>query len=468
MTGSTPVTLADLLTGIIIFGATGSGKTTGPGKWLAIGILKHPMRMGMLILCAKPGEAEQWIAWAKAAGRINDVRLFGIGRNSVFNFMDLEANHPSGGGSTQNIVEFLMELTAASAPEGAFDGAGENQFFYDSARYLLTNTIDLLRLAQMPITMDAIRDIIMNAPRSAKEAADPKWAETSPCFKALAKAFTSIDPKNADQVALHRECENWFLREYPVISDKTRGIINLCVSMVVRTFLVPPLRALFSGTTNMQPEDIFNGYIIIIDIPTQTYFKAGELAQIAWKRCFQNAVLRHRMKNPRPVVLWADEAQAFITRFDAEYQAVARSQRAATVYLTQTREGLRDKLGNDAAVDSLLANLQQKFFCQNGSIETNEYASRLLGSRYIDVDSTNVSAHFGQQFNQQQNGGMHGGSSTSEQQRHYVEESEFARLLKGGHANNYRVSCIYYQGGNTFPLGDERVPYLRLTFDQRK
>jgi len=38
----------------------------------------------------------------------------------------------------------------------------------------------------------------------------------------------------------------------------------------------------------------------------------------------------------RPVFLWADEAQNFISDFDAEYQAVARSAGGCTVYLGQS------------------------------------------------------------------------------------------------------------------------------------
>ena len=87
--------------------------------------------------------------------------------------------------------------------------------------------------------------------------------------------------------------------------------------------------------------------------------------------------------------LWADEAQNFVTDFDAEYQAVARSAGGCTVYLTQNRESYRRVLGNSDAVDSLLGNLQAKFFCQNSG-ETNEWAAKLLGERWMDVTSTNV------------------------------------------------------------------------------
>ena len=91
----------------------------------------------------------------------------------------------------------------------------------------------------------------------------------------------------------------------------------------------------------------------------------------------------------RPVFLWADEAQNFVTEFDAEYQAVARSAGGCTVYLTQNRESYRRVLGNSDAVDSLLGNLQAKFFCQNSG-ETNEWAAKLLGERWLNVTSTNV------------------------------------------------------------------------------
>lgn len=73
--------------------------------------------------------------------------------------------------------------------------------------------------------------------------------------------------------------------------------------------------------------------------------------------------------------LRADEAQNFVTNFDAEYQAVARSAGGCSVYLTQNRESYRLVLGNNDAVDSLLGNLQCKMFCQNAG-DTNEWAAK--------------------------------------------------------------------------------------------
>jgi hypothetical protein len=111
------------------------------------------------------------------------------------------------------------------------------------------------------------------------------------------------------------------------------------------------LRKLFSTDTNIKPEDAFNGKIIIVDLAVQDFRLAGKVASLAWKYCFQVAVLRRTPPTEpdtylRPVFLWADEAHNFVTDFDAEFQAVARSAGGCTVYLTQNRESYRRVLGN--------------------------------------------------------------------------------------------------------------------------
>jgi hypothetical protein len=59
-------TIADATAGVSVFGATGSGKTSGAGKLLAHAYLKNGF--GGLVLCAKPQERQQWEAWAREPG----------------------------------------------------------------------------------------------------------------------------------------------------------------------------------------------------------------------------------------------------------------------------------------------------------------------------------------------------------------------------------------------------------------
>src|SRR5208282_1375829 len=101
--------LSDALTGVCCFGATGSGKTTGPAKHLAYGYLANDF--GGLVLCAKKEECRQWKKWAAECGRSEDLIIIDKSAKFRFNFMDWEASRPEeGGGLAINIVSLLDEI----------------------------------------------------------------------------------------------------------------------------------------------------------------------------------------------------------------------------------------------------------------------------------------------------------------------------------------------------------------------
>lgn len=449
--------LADALTGVCVFGATGSGKTSGIAKHLALGYLANDF--GGLVLCAKKEERQQWQQWARDTGREADLVVVNGGGQARFNFLDWEAARAGeGGGLTINIVALLDEIAGAIAGSaGKDEGGGDNKFFDDALHHLLTNLVDLPIFAGLPVSLPLLRSIVTTAPTTLKDLQDPDWQKTSTCAAIIAEAEQKLDKQNKDLIADFEECKNYWLREFPVLSDKTRSIIVLSFSMLVRPFITRPLRKLFSSDTTVTPEDAFHGKIIIVDLPVQEYRLAGRVANLAWKYCFQVAVLR-RMQPPkgylRPVFLWADEAQNFVSDFDAEYQAVARSAGGCTVYLTQNRESYRRVLGNDDAVDSLLGNLQAKFFCQNSG-DTNEWAAKLLGERWVSISGTSVSR------NEQ---GASGGVSRTEQRRYFVEPARFTTLKRGGDVYGFQVETIVYKGGHLF---DDGLPFRLLTFNQR-
>ena len=60
-------TLEDAFQGTVIFGSTGSGKTSGSGQLLALKFLKAGF--GGLVLCVDIEEANLWRSYLKAAGR---------------------------------------------------------------------------------------------------------------------------------------------------------------------------------------------------------------------------------------------------------------------------------------------------------------------------------------------------------------------------------------------------------------
>jgi len=461
--------LADALTGVCVFGATGSGKTSGPAKHLAYGYLAAGF--GGLVLCAKKEERRQWQRWAADTGREKDLIIVDAAGKWRFNFLNWEASRPeASGGLTINIVAIMDEIAGAVATaEGRSEnGGGVNKFWEDALHHLNTNLVSLLVFAGVEVSLPMMRSVVNTAPRSLQQVLDPEWLEKSDCAKILYGADKITLEASDDIRADFEECRNYWLIEYPTLSEKTRSIITLTFSMLVLPLITRPLRRLFSEDTNVRPEDAFNGKIIIIDLPVQDYRLAGRIANLAWKYCFQVAVLRRSPPTEpntflRPVFLWADEAQNFVSDFDAEYQAVARSAGGCTVYLTQNRESYRRVLGNADAVDSLLGNLQAKFFCQNSG-ETNEWAAKLLGERWINVTSTNVGSS-----SQEKGDRATSGVSRSEQRRYYVEPSVFTLLKRGGPLKKFQVQAIVYNGGHAFqsPTDDELLPYKLLTFNQK-
>ena len=88
--------------------------------------------------------------------------------------------------------------------------------------------------------------------------------------------------------------------------------------------------------------------------------------------------------------------------------------------------------------------------------DTNEWAAKLLGERWIQVSGTNVS---------RSDQGASGGVSRSEQRRYFVEPSRFTTLKRGGDVYGLQVECIVYKGGHLF---DDGQPFRLLTFNQQK
>lgn len=180
--------------------------------------------------------------------------------------------------------------------------------------------------------------------------------------------------------------------------------------------------------------------------------------------------MERRKDNPndlgRPVFLWADECQYFISRHDALFQATARSSRAGTVYLTQSIPSLVAAVGAEqegrALVDSLLNNLVTKIFHANSDATTNEYATKLIGKelRKFRTEGRSVGSNPNSLLPS-----FTRSSGYSEQLDDVIHLTEFSSLRKGGKENGYVVNGVIVQMGRTF--GPERQRWCLVSFNQR-
>lgn len=447
-------TLRDAFEGVQIFGATGSGKTSGSGAALARSYLRAGF--GGLVLCAKPEERALWERYARATGRSNDLIVIGKGANWRFNFLDYELRRKGeGAGLTENLVNLLTNIVEIA--EGNAEHSGDDRFWERAMKELLRNAIDLISVAKGTLMLEDITRLITDAPQTPLQADDDGWKATSYCWQLITQAAARPDKTARETHDLDTAARYWHAT-FPRLSDRTRTNVVATFTSVADTIQHGLPWELFGTTTTIVPEVTYKtGAVLILDFPVQEYGEQGRIIQGIFKLMFQRAILRRNVAtDPRPVFLWADEAQNFVSSFDYQYQAVARSARAATVYLTQNISSYYSVLRGQHETNSFLGNLQTKIFHANSDHATNQYAADVLGVERITGYSYSSSSN---------DNGSSRGSSGSETVRYKLMPSAFTTLKKGGEANKKQVEAIVFQGGRIFKATGDT--YLKIIFNQQ-
>lgn len=472
-------TIRDAVEGLQIFGGIGSGKTSGSGRYFALKYLSNGF--GGLVLTAKHDEKALWQEYCKQAGRLNDLIIVEPGSGYHFNFMEYESTVAGSDKTiTLNLVQVLKTVINASREK---TGRGqEDSFWEDALDLLLANTIDLCLLAYGKVTVQMLYEIAQSAPRKiiVQQAAAPQHgqqqqADTIPpppkpfqvAFDAaMSKTrkqveawksrsmdqlrsvqsnieFTRLASEHLPDVRLMGFIQNFFRDSFKNLAEKTRAIIEFNLIGFLYNLLREPTYSLFCRhPSNFTPEDCLKGKIILLNLPVKDYHKMGQDAQIMFKYVWQRAMERRRITpDARPVFLWADEAQNFLHEHDAAYQATARSSRIATVYISQNLPNYFANMGGGATSDhkvkSFLGTLGTKIFHANADIETNKYASDLVGQAYFkrDQHSRTIAGEFSSS------------ASYSYDLEHIIRPEAFVSLRTGSKANDFLVDGVLHTQG---------------------
>jgi hypothetical protein len=475
-------TIRHAVEGVQIFGGIGSGKTSGSGRFLALKYLRAGF--GGLVLTAKPDEKDEWEKYCALTGRSRDLVVIGPQHENYFNFLEYEAGKTSGGHITENIVDVLKTVIRAGAEKSS--GKTDDHFWENALDMLLFNVIDLCQLAYGSISIRTMYDIVLSIPRLPEDSG----VKISDNTKTYQKAFDKIDAfvreklkeweiKNVerlkeisdrdvyDEIAGNeipeyrqvRYLKQFFDDTYIPLSEKTRSIVEFSFSGFLFRLLRDPVYKLFcSQKSNVTPDDCLNGKIIVLDLPVKLFDKVGRDAQIMFKYIWQRAMEKRDVKlNPRPVFLFADEAQHFLHEHDADYQATARSSRICTVYISQNLPNYYANMGGEKAahkIKSFLGTLNTKIFHANADIETNQYASALIGDHLIEKTSNGNSIGVDN---------VSKSSNTSLEFDRAVRPEKFARLMTGGPQNDFTIEAYFHRQGNAFSIGNN---YLKMKFNQ--
>lgn len=461
-------TIRDAVEGTLVLGATGSGKSTGSGRALARAMLAA--RFGGLVLTAKPDERAVWESYCHETGRADDLLVFGPDGANRFNFLDHELSRKGcGAGLTENVVSLLSTILEVAERRSASGGGREDEGYWKRAnRQLCRNVVDLLSLATGRLSVPDLYRVVISAPTSLEQIGSDHWKSHSYCFNCLAEADRRA--KSLREQSDFEIVTNYFMLEFPALSDKTRSVIVSTFTSMVDVLNRGLLRELFCSDTNVTPEAIRDGKIILIDLPVKEYAEVGQFAQVLWKHAFQRSIERRNLaEHPLPVFLWADEAQHFVTSYDMQFQTTCRAARVATVLLSQNYSNFLAALGGGekarAETDSLLANLNTKVLHANGDPVTNEWAAGLIGRSRQLLASGNSSYEADEAWPALFS--RRGNSSTgfSEAYEYEVQPREFTRLATGGPGNGWNVDAIVFRNGRAFNSTGRN--YQRVSFCQR-
>lgn len=481
--GNTPFTIRDAVEGVAIFGSNGSGKSSGSARAFALKYLSYGM--GGLILTVKVSEKATWMKYLEQTNRLDDLILVEPGGKYHFNLLEYLGSHRPGGLAISENIAALIETILESNDEKN-RGQASDPFWQESLHMTIVHLLDLLLLAYdaKNVSIRTLYDIALTVPKRGRETEDkPKPYSFDHAFqvakdkvkkqarefvKTLSEAekekltddeyYDRLIIENIPDAALFRSLDQFFNDHYKNLAEKTKSIVEFSFLGLMFRFLREPIYSLFTRhTCNFKPEDSLQGKVILINLPTKIYDVAGRLAQVAFKHIWQMAMERRNIQeNARPVFLFADEAQEFLTPHDSAFQATARSSRICTVYITQSLGSYHGNMGGIKAehkVLSFMATLGTKIFHNNSHIETNNWASDLIGFAYVEDESrgTTVAGNFSSTRN------------TSYKLEKMFRPEEFNGLKSGGPTNGYLVEGIMHRQNNPFHDG---LSFRKITFKQ--
>jgi len=457
--------IKDACEGTMIFGGTGSGKTSGSGRALAVSFLAAGF--GGLVLCAKPDEPELWRRYAAETGRRSDLVMFGGREPWSFNFMRYESLRPgAGAGLTENLVNLFMEVSSIGS--GDSHARGGDPFWERAMKSLVRNCVDTLIMAGEPVSLHAMFDVIRSAPTESNATSSPAWRSQSECWRRLEIARSRARGQSWEVDC--REVAGYWLSHFPTLGENTRGSIVAMFSTLAESLMRGKMRELFCEGSSLSPEDVIAGRIVVVDLPVKEWSAVGRMAAVLWKYSLQKAVERRADNGDglgRPLFLWADECQHFASRYDSLFQATARSSRVASVYLTQNYPSLIAALGGEsggkALTDSLLGNMGTKIFHANSDRETNQFAAELVGRRLQALRNYGTGASLS--MGGQSSGGASASRGRSEHMDYEIQPMEFSTLRKGGPENMCESEALVLQNGRIW--GGTRRTWQKVAFRQR-
>lgn len=346
-------TREDLTQGVLITGGIGTGKTRSGLLALMHQIFRNDPHWGGLCLDEKSNFHELLLGAARRYGREKDVVLLGGCSAHRLNLLDAPA-------FSHDTLSRLVVETAVSLGQNR-----EQTFFVTQTQTHLARALDVLKLLGCVVALD-------NAYRLLLDEGELKTALTG----------LKQNPKARDLV---RHFESQFLMQAPEQLSGVRGSI----ANFLTPYLSPAVADAFCRDTTTPLSAMNQGKIFCLSLPPQLAAERRYVATLLKLRFYQDCLLRFgRPESERAkdnlLMLWADEAQQFVTTSDTlgDYNAIdrLREARVAVVMATQSIHSFVPPLGKDKS-EVLRLNLRNRLIFQAATEADAQDAADFVGKR---------------------------------------------------------------------------------------
>jgi len=488
-------TVRNAVEGLQIFGKPGSGKTSGSGRTFALSVLGKGY--GGLILCAKAGECNTWLQYAKETDQLDRIVVFSSPERLAIHQKNFPGLHVSvdkfnpftyenerdkgeGGGTTQAIVNMFSQSVEMADRISTGKSGAKPDFWEKNMRLLLTHTVALLKLADekggpddFSLKVRNINQFINGAPKGVEDI-DPA-SYIGRVFEAAEARVNDLEKtyeenKNVETIAnynpyedefesaenIFEDARSYFESQYFPMAEKQRSGIESTWNGFAGYFTGDGILAKrFSGeiSDRLRPSVTFEGeqpQVIILDFPEKLFGINGLLAQGLYKMVWQSSVegrSREQVKHALPCFLYIDEAQFFLSQRDQAFLTTAREAKCITCLITQSKANYDEKLGPQLS-NALLNLLGSVLFHWQNNAETNAWAVKVIAQEKGLSESKTLSGE--------------GVPSRTyrEEIRNQIEPYEFLNLQPD--LEKMYTYGIFYQSGRTWSNGKR---YLEVTFD---
>lgn len=355
-----------LITGTIGTGKTASAMYPFTKQAMFYKAYDPNLKPGMLILDVKGNFYKQVVKFAEEAGRLEDIIIIELGGEYKYNPVHKPNMRPLVLANRSKIVLSLF------SPRGTGDS-----YWLDKAELLITECIKLCRLYNNGyVTFSEINKLVNN-----KNYLD---AMMSKLIEYKENSLLSDDEEEEFETTI-----DYFDNEYMNLSENTLSIIQSVVTQMTQFFYTDSeVRSTFSPPRNELNFEGFKdvvdkGKIVILKMNIAQYRNLAKTIAAYMKLDIQSEVMQRLIRDgantERPIYVFADEYQEFVTATDAEFYAQSREAKCITIVATQSYTSLINTLKDRDTVRTVSQNLINKVWLRTDDLFTVEEAQKQTG-----------------------------------------------------------------------------------------